>query len=86
MRGVLTLRTRAESNIAECCDAAWPPPFSYSTTRTASHQQILHLEIVSVFLEDIEVESEEKDTGKNRTSVYRLRDSHKSGESLHVVN
>ena len=27
MRGVLTPRTRAESNIAECIDASLPPPF-----------------------------------------------------------
>ena len=32
MRGVLTPRTRAESNIAECIDASLPPPFFYSTT------------------------------------------------------
>ena len=33
MRGVLTPRTRAESNIAECVDASLPPPFFfYSTT------------------------------------------------------
>ena len=43
MRGVLTPRTRAESNIAECIDASLPPPFFfYSTTPYQVSGILLH--------------------------------------------
>ena len=41
MRGVLTPRTRAEPNIAECIDASLPPPFflfHYPLVRPASNR------------------------------------------------